>query len=363
VKPREVHGVVVVDKPRGPTSHDVVARMRRALGTRRVGHAGTLDPMASGVLVVLAGEATKLAPYLTAEDKRYEARVALGVATDTLDAEGKPTETQPIPGWLAEEIAALADLAGGEREREDEVARQAPKIAAAIAAERGRRAQVPPAHSAIKVGGQRSYALARAGQEVDLAARAVEVRAMRLLAAAGGADPETPPTLDLELLVSKGYYVRSLARDLGAQLGLPAHLVALRRTASGAFTLERAAAVDAGSEALRGALIPLEQAAALGLPTAKLTEEGARRARLGQRLRLADFTEAPPIGEGAAEEAAAAWLAPEGNLVAVGSARRAGDEIQISVLRGFSGAAAVGAEAERENASAAGEERERGDKG
>lgn len=332
MKAGEVHGVLVVDKPRGPTSHDVVARMRRALGTRRVGHAGTLDPMASGVLVVLAGEATKLAPYLTAEDKRYVARVALGTGTDTLDAEGQVSETQPIPGWLREEIAALeGDPAGLER---------APRIAAALAAERERRAQVPPAHSAIKVGGQRSYALARAGQEVDLAARPVEVRALGLRAAAWSAGA---PEIEVELLVSKGYYVRSLGRDLGAHLGLPAHLTALRRTASGAFTIDRAARLTeerASGEALLRALIPLEQAAALGLPTARLTEEGAQRARQGKPMRLADFTEPPPVVAGESE-AAAAWLGPDGQLVAVGRARRApdagdaGDAVELLVLRGF----------------------------
>lgn len=327
-----VEGVLVVDKPRGPTSHDVVARLRRALGTKRIGHAGTLDPMASGVLVVLVGEATKLAGYLTAQDKRYEARVALGVGTDTLDAEGKVTETRPIPGWLAEEI--------GDLER-------APRIAAAIAAERARRTQVPPAHSAIQVGGRRSYALARAGQAVELAPRPVEVRSIALRGASRsrreGAPPsDAMPELTLELEVSKGYYVRSLARDLGEHLEVPAHLTALRRTASGAFTLDRAVALDAlcapspGDDALRRALLPLAEAAAIGLPTARLTEAGAQRARLGQRLRHDDFDAPPPLGDTPDDAAAAAWLAPDGRVVALGSAWIEGGEPRYSVLRGFS---------------------------
>ncbi|WP_437961485.1 tRNA pseudouridine(55) synthase TruB [Sorangium sp. So ce119] len=337
-------GVLVIDKPQGPTSHDVVARLRRALGVKRIGHAGTLDPMASGVLVVLVGEATKLAPYLTAQDKRYTARVALGVGTDTLDADGEVTATQPLPAWLDEELGALAAAgvpAGGEA-----LAAAAPRIAAALDAEGGRRAQTPPAYSAIKVAGQRSYALARAGQAVDLSARPVEVRSLALAGAWRG----EPAALELELDVSKGYYVRSLARDLGAHLDVPAHLSALRRTASGAFTLEQAVLLDAGAEALRAAIRPLAEAAASSLPVARLTEHGARRARLGQTLTASDFSAAP------AQSGAAVWLDPGGHVIALGASEVADDtgadtsstppEPRFSVLRGFSGSADV-----RENPS------------
>ena len=340
--PGAAEGVLVVDKPRGPTSHDVVGRMRRALGTRRIGHAGTLDPMATGVLVILAGEATKLAGYLTAQDKRYVARVALGVGTDTLDAEGQVTETRPLPAWLAEELAALRASGGGPWSG-GQAAALAPVIATAIAAEQARREQVPPAHSAIQVGGQRSYALARAGRAVELAPRPVEVRAISLCAAS--APPGAPPELEVEIAVTKGYYVRSLARDLGERLGVPAHLTALRRTASGAFTLDRALsldACDASEDALRGAILPLAEAAAIGLPTARLTEVGARRARQGQRIALADFEAPPPLGDGPDEPAAAAWLAPDGGVVAVGSAWREGEEPRFSVLRGFSSSRPAG---------------------
>lgn len=317
----------MVDKPRGPTSHDVVARLRRALGTGRIGHAGTLDPMASGVLVILAGEATKLVPYLTAQDKRYEARVALGVGTDTFDAEGLVTATAAIPGWLEEELGRIeaAGALGGEGLSGEGPATIAPRIEAALAGERARQEQVPPAHSAIKVGGERSYKLARAGAAVDLAPRPVAVRALRV-AGAGAA------WLDVALEVAKGYYVRSLARDLGARLGVPAHLTRLRRTASGPLAIERAVPLEAAEEVLRAALLPLEEAARLGLPGARLNEEGARRARLGQRLGLAEFAITPPPGE------AAAWIGPDGRLIAIGVGDGGADEeARFSVLRGFTG--------------------------
>lgn len=303
----EISGVVVVDKPGGMTSHDVVARVRRLLGTRRVGHAGTLDPMATGVLVVLVGEATKLGPYVTAHRKRYEARVAFGLATDTLDREGAPTAHAPAPAWLRDEIRA----GGG------------PRIAEAIAAERARAEQVPPAFSAIQVDGRRSYDRARAGESVELAPRAVEVSALDLVGCVSAEDPELP-SIDLALDVSKGFYVRSLARDLGERLGVPAHLAALRRTASGPFTLAHARPLDA--EALRSAIVPLDEAACAALPIGRLTDDGVRRARCGQRLAAADFTELPPLGH------SAAWLDARGRLVAVGT--READE-RFVIQRGF----------------------------
>jgi tRNA pseudouridine55 synthase len=309
-------GVLVVDKPGGLTSHDVVARARRLLHTRRVGHAGTLDPMATGVLVVLAGEATKLVPYLTAHAKRYQARVVFGRATDTLDAEGTTTLTAGVPEWLRQEIAAPAGAGAG---RLDE----------AIAAEQARGEQVPPAYSAIHVDGKRSYDLARAGEAVDLAPRAVAVAKLGRLG--GGLDPQ--PHVDLEVEVSKGYYVRSLARDLGERLGVPAHLGALRRTASGPFALSDATLLDAGEDALRGALIPLAQAAARALPVGHLTAPGAARALQGKRLGADDFSALPSVGE------ASAWLDPGGRLVAVGARLSPGSAAEgaaeLVVHRGF----------------------------
>lgn len=289
---RGPEGVVVVDKPGGMTSHDVVARARRLLGTRRVGHAGTLDPMATGVLVILVGEATKLGPYLTAHHKRYEARVAFGLGTDTLDREGTPTARAEVPAFLVDEIAGSAR----------------PRLGEAIAAEIARTAQIPPVFSAIHVDGKRAYDRARAGEVVELAARPVEVRSIAIV----GAAIAPAPSVDLAIEVSPGYYVRSLARDLGERLGVPAHLAELRRTASGPFTVTDARPLAA--EALREGLLPLEEAARRALPTGRLTEEGTLRARRGQRLSDTDFVELPP-----ADGEPAAWLDPRGRLVAVGT--------------------------------------------
>ena len=290
------HGVLVVDKPVGPTSHDVVGKARRKLGTRRVGHAGTLDPMASGVLVLLVGEATKLGPYLTAQWKRYRARVPFGLATDTLDREGQETARADVPAWLREELAAVAE---GEP--------PGPRLAAAFSAELARVAQIPPAFSAIKVDGRRSYDRARKGEEVELPEREVTLRGLT----AAGADPAgEQPSLDVDLDVSKGYYVRSFARDLGAHLALPAHLGGLRRTASGAFTLERAVALD---DVQASRLIPVPTAAVEALASGRLTDDGVIRAHHGKPLSEADFVVLPPLGE------ASAWLDTSGRLVAVGT--------------------------------------------
>jgi tRNA pseudouridine55 synthase len=290
-------GVLIVDKPSGLTSHDVVGRVRRLLRTRRVGHAGTLDPLATGVLVVLVGEATKLGAYLTAHQKRYLARVVFGLSTDTLDREGKPTASAALPPWLEEELAAIAA---------DPCAAPAqafPRLEAALAAERARSMQVPPSYSAIKVGGQRSYARARAGEAVELAEREVEVASLHVVSA--GSD-----FVDLCLEVSKGYYVRSLARDLGERLGLPSHLGALRRTASGPFTLEDAVELLDVPD-----LIPMTIAAQRALPWGRLTEAGELRARRGQPLQAADFTALPPF------DRPSAWLTEAGRLVAIGTRR------------------------------------------
>jgi len=298
----EPEGVLVVDKPGGMTSHDVVARVRRLLGTRRVGHAGTLDPMATGVLVVLVGEATKLGAYLTADDKSYVAKACFGRATDTLDAEGKVTATAEVPAWLAGElrVAGQGSLSG------------APRLAEAIAAEIARTSQVPPAYSAIHVDGKRSHDLARAGEAVDLAPREVAVRAIEVVAA-GAPEPPEDPWLTLRVHVAKGYYVRSLARDLGERLGVPAHLTALARTASGAFAIDDAVALDAGAAALRAALIPTATAATRALPVGRLTAEGVVRVRQGKRVSPEDFVEVPPVAD------ASAWLGPEGRLCAIGA--------------------------------------------
>jgi tRNA pseudouridine55 synthase len=313
-----LHGVLIIDKPSGPTSHDVVARTRRILHEKRIGHAGTLDPMATGVLVVLVGEGTKLAPYLTAADKRYVARIAFGIGTATLDADGAVVARAEVPPDLLEELRALAQEGRME---------PAPggRIEAALLAEAAREQQIPPAYSAIQIDGQRSHELARAGKAVELAPRPVAVRSCRVLAAA--VPGLGPPSIDVEIEVSKGYYVRSFGRDLGERLGVPCHLAQLRRTRSGAFRIENAVQLDAGEAAFRAAMVPLAAAVALALPVACLTAAGIVRARQGKRLGAADFVEAP-------EGEVSAWLDPGGRLVAIG--QRADGE--LVVLRGFAGA-------------------------
>jgi len=289
-------GVLVVDKPSGMTSHDVVAQARRIFGTRAVGHAGTLDPMATGVLLLLFGEATKLSNFLTADDKRYRATVSFGRATDSLDADGVTTE----------EVEFSPEQIDDER------------LNAALARELARTQQVPPAVSAIKVEGRRAHALTRQGKAPNLTERAVQVRELRPLAREGH-------TLAVELCVSKGYYVRAFARDLGASLGLPAHLSALRRLASGGFDLTLAIPWPAAANAV---LLETAEAARRALPTAELSDAGLRRARLGQPLEHADFTRRPESAAGTTE----AWFSPAGELVALGIEPSPGS---FRVTRGF----------------------------
>lgn len=276
-------GVLVIDKPQGPTSFEVVAEVRRRYRVRSVGHAGTLDPMATGVLVVMLGEATKLSDYLTAASKRYLAEVSFGRSTDTLDAEGQTIDERPLgPGQPAP--AALTD---------------------ALEHERRRTQQVPPAFSAIKQDGETAYKKARRGETVELPARPVLVHSLT-------AGPVDGSRLPLELHVSKGYYVRSLARDICETLGLPGCLSALRRTSSGAFGLEQAKTWTD----LEGTppLMTTAEAARLALPCGGLTDDGVRFARQGKRLTSDHFTDLP-------HESPAAWFAPTGELVAIGERR------------------------------------------
>lgn len=214
-------GVLNLNKPTGLTSHDVVDRVRRAAGTRRVGHAGTLDPAASGVILVCLGPATRVSDYLMAGAKRYRAVICFGATSDTDDAAGVVTSTgQPVEVEEAALRAALARFVG-------EIL------------------QVPPAYAAIKVRGQPAYRRARAGEALDLAPRAVRIDALQLVAWA-------PPHLTLDIDCSKGTYVRALARDLGAAVGTGAYLLALVRLASGSFTLADALLLDDVDRASNG---------------------------------------------------------------------------------------------------------------
>lgn len=230
---REPEGVLLVDKPRGPTSHDVVGRIRRLYGTRRVGHAGTLDPMATGLLVILVGKATKASAYLMSQDKAYEADLTLGVVTDSQDAEGEVRETHPVPA-LAEET-----------------------IRAAMSRMLGDQYQTPPMHSARKVNGVPLYKLAHKGLEIEREPRFIRVDSMELVR-------WSTPTLTFRTRCSKGTYVRTLGHDLGKALGPGGHLTALRRTASGTHEVGQAATLDALERMTPGErlarLIPVAQA-------------------------------------------------------------------------------------------------------
>ena len=291
------NGVVVIDKPSGPSSRDVVQRVRRTLGASSAGHAGTLDPMATGVLVVALGEATKLVPYLTADSKRYRTTIRLGIETDTLDAEGKVTAEHPLSTAPSREL-----------------------IERAIQIEIARPEQVPPAFSAIRVDGERAYKAARRGEEVVLPPRPVHVHSLTLVAVRG-----EPPEIDLEIYADKGYYVRSLARDLSATLGSCGHLTMLRRIASGSFSIDDCASMEADAADLTEHLFSLEQAARRVLPVVILTDEGSVRALHGKAL-SADHFSTPPLGNGPH-----AWFRGDGTLAAVG----AGAEDGHRVMRGF----------------------------
>jgi tRNA pseudouridine55 synthase len=299
-----LHGVIVIDKPIGPTSHDIVARLRRTLGTRAVGHAGTLDPAASGVLVVALGQATKLVPYLTSQVKRYDATITFGTSTTTLDREGEVTRRAPVPADLAGELRQ-----GGPG---------AFLLEGALGRERARREQVPPAFSAVKQNGRPVHERARRGEHVELGARPVVVHALEVRGT--GVD-----SVDLVLSVSKGYYVRSLARDLGDTLGVPSHLSSLRRVASEPFTLDECVPHDAPHETLCRAIAPVALVASRVLPVGRLSTDGTERARRGQVLGPQHFVSPPPSEP-------SAWVDPSGDLVAIGS--HEGE--RFVVLRGFS---------------------------
>jgi len=306
-------GVLVIDKPRGPTSHDVVAKVRQTLGTREVGHAGTLDPMATGVLVVLVGEATKLAPYLTADDKEYEATIELGSETDTLDADGEVVRRKDVPEEIRSALSSLGPPLH-------------PLLERALAWERARKEQVPPSFSAIHAGGERAHRRARRGEDITLEPRSVVAKKIEILRA--GLAPT--PWITLRVKAGKGYFVRSLGRDLAALLGTVGHLTALRRVRSGSFGTEEAVTVDAERAAMTARLLPLAIAAARALPVARLSEAGVKDARLGRPV--------PREGIHADPHAAAlgvfAWVDAAGDLVAVGEI---GENGVGRVSRGFSG--------------------------
>jgi tRNA pseudouridine55 synthase len=269
--------LVVVDKPAGVTSHDVVGRCRRIFGTRKVGHAGTLDPMATGVLVVGIGRATKILGLLTATDKSYAATIRLGQTTSTEDAEGE----------VLQSISA--------REVTDD------QIGRAVATLRGEIAQVPSAVSAVKVGGKRAYKLVREGQAVDLAARNVRIDRFDVLEVRRR---DELVDVDVEVDCSSGTYIRALARDVGVALGVGGHLIALRRTRVGRFGLGQARSLDDLAEQPRLSY-SLDEACLQSFPRRDLTDAQTEDTRHGRPLKPAGI------------EGAYAATAPDGQVVAL----------------------------------------------
>ena len=258
-RPSAFSALIAIDKPAGLTSHDVVSRVRRAVGEKRVGHAGTLDPAATGVLVVGIGQATKLLGLLTLDRKGYRATFALGAQTATDDAEGEVIATADVPDELLDPVRAARELS---------------RLVGACD-------QVPPRYSAVSVGGRRAYDAARAGEELELKARRVTIYGADLV----GVDAERR-TWTVDLDVSKGTYVRSIARDLGQSLGCLAHVRDLRRTFSGPVTLEDCLSLDELAE--RGAELvherALDPAATLDLPLRELSVDEIPDVMCGRRI-------------------------------------------------------------------------------
>ena len=279
-------GLVVVDKPAGMTSHDVVARARRALGTRKVGHAGTLDPMATGILVLGVGRATRLLGHLALHDKEYDATIRLGSTTVTDDAEGEVLEVAPHDALQALDEADIHD---------------------ALQRQVGTIAQRPSAVSAVKVDGRRAYDRVRAGEQVELAPRTVVVSRIDVLDVRwlpGAVD------VDVHVACSRGTYVRAIARDAGADLGVGGHLTALRRTRVGAFTAEAATDLDTLAAIADGAVIPMHEVAVRCFATWTVGAEEADAVRHGRRI--------PWAGpQGAAGPVAI--VAEDGELLALGA--------------------------------------------
>ena len=324
-----LHGALLVDKPCGPTSHDVVAFARRTLQTPRVGHTGTLDPLATGLLVLLVGHATRLSQFLVTDEKEYLADIRLGRSTETYDAQG-----------LEESFRLKAEATGfqGERASLEPGPERSPSLESGsfrLQAEDvdrvlreflGTFPQMPPPYSAKKIGGERAYKKARRHEPVEL--RPVEVT----LHAAEVVPSDDPTLLRLRITCSSGFYVRSLAHDIGQRLGCGAHLEALRRTRAGPFRVSDALSLDAlqaAGPAVEGRLVSLNALLA-EMPAVTLTDEGARRAANGNTLAPAHL-HAPFSGDRANRRIRV--LDPSGRLVSVAETRADGLLHPLLVLR------------------------------
>jgi tRNA pseudouridine55 synthase len=278
-------GILIIDKPSGLTSHDVVARVRRALREKRVGHTGTLDPFATGVLVILVGRATRLAQFLSGAEKEYEATVRFGFATDTGDLTGRPRE----------------QAEGQESGSSSQSLWTADEIESALHGLRGPREQIPPMYSAKKVQGRKLYEMARAGMEIERAAVPITIHELEAV----GSDDRAPlrqngdGTCDLcvRVVCSAGTYVRVLAEEIGERLGVGAHLASLRRTRAGQFRIAEATQLAQLPE-IEAREILLPPAAALSaMPFVHLTEDEARRVCQGVAVRL-DAAKATDFSDG-----------------------------------------------------------------
>lgn len=300
-----LEGLLVVDKPAGPTSHDVVQRVRKALGTRRIGHGGTLDPDATGVLLVAAGRATRFFPFLAKESKSYDGRIRLGFATDTYDASGKPA---------SEERSDMPD---------------AGRVEAAMRTFEGPILQTPPRYSAKKLGGRPVYKLARAEVQFTLAPAAVTVTRFALRA-------YRPPFIEFEAGCSAGTYIRSLAHDLGLLLGCGAHLATLRRTAVGPYGLDDAVALtvfeeDAARGRAEGHIVPVESLLP-GTPAAVVLPEAEARVRNGSPLEPAHLRPAEGLSTVPAEAPLVRLFSASGRLLALARPRPGGSGLHAFLV-------------------------------
>jgi tRNA pseudouridine55 synthase len=261
IKPGHISGLLNINKPKGITSHDVVIRVRRLTGQRKVGHTGTLDPLATGVLLLCLGQATRLIEYLMPDQKQYQATICFGVTTDTLDADGQITATNDTTHLTESDLRALLPGFLGEIE------------------------QIPPIYSALKKEGKPLYKLARAGQKIEVTPRRVTIHTLNWIS-------WQPPYLTLDVVCTSGTYIRSLARDLGRAAGTGAHLSQLSRTASGHWTLDKAIfleelerEVEADGAAWQKYLHPLDQAVA-HLPQVTLSEAATTHVQHGRQIEL-----------------------------------------------------------------------------
>lgn len=281
-KPDVPEGVLPVDKPEGPTSHDVVARARRALGERRIGHTGTLDPFASGLLLLCIGRATRIAEYLTGMSKSYRATLRLGSATATDDRTGDVVATSEAWQTLTHD-----------------------DIAAALHAEVGARAQLPPAYSAKKIDGRRAYQLAREGASVAIASADVEIEQIDVVDIA-------LPDVTFDVRCSSGTYIRAIARDVGERLGTHAHLSALRRTAIGPHRIEDALPLEALADESRWRRALIEPAEAVRhMPHLDVDADGLAAVAHGRALNAAGAPDAEPVA-----------VLHTGSLIAIGAVRQ-----------------------------------------